>query len=112
MRNSSMGLCIALVVALLIGCAHPHRHHSKKKVVKPHVSAVWIPGRQGTGILDIGKNKGKQADTQKQEVKKGNWLQIDKWKLEGCYRFTVPSLHNILQKRLHDSQVQHLPFQV
>jgi len=47
MRNSFMGLCIALVVALLIGCAHPHRHHPKKKVLKPHVSAVWIPGHYG-----------------------------------------------------------------
>ncbi len=47
MRNSFMGLCIALVVALLIGCAHQHRHHSKNKVVKPHVSAVWIPGYYG-----------------------------------------------------------------
>ena len=47
MRNSFMGLCIALVVALLIGCAHPHRHHPKKKPVKPHVSAVWIPGHYG-----------------------------------------------------------------
>jgi len=42
-----MGLCIALVVALLVGCAHPHRHHLKKKPVKPHVSAVWIPGHYG-----------------------------------------------------------------
>ena len=47
MRNSFMGLCIALVVALLIGCAHPHRRHPKKKPVKPHVSAVWIPGHYG-----------------------------------------------------------------
>ncbi len=48
MRNSFMGLCIALVVALLIGCAHPHHNHAKKKPVKPHVSAVWIPGHYGT----------------------------------------------------------------
>ncbi len=47
MRNSFMGLCIALVVALLIGCAHPHRHHPKKKPLKPHISAVWIPGHYG-----------------------------------------------------------------
>ncbi len=60
----------------------------------------------------IKKNRQSMADMQKQEVKNGNRLQVDKWKLEGCYRFTVPSLHNILQKRLHDSQVQHLPFQV
>ncbi len=42
MRNSFMGLCIALVVALLIGCANPQRH--VKRSVKPHVHAVWIPG--------------------------------------------------------------------
>ena len=42
MRNSFMRLCIALVVALLIGCAHPQRH--VKRPVRPHVHAVWIPG--------------------------------------------------------------------
>ncbi len=46
MRNSFMRLCIALVIALLIGCAHPHRHHVKKPA-KPHISAVWIPGHYG-----------------------------------------------------------------
>lgn len=34
MRNSFLGLCIALVIALLIGCAHPHRHHHVKKTGK------------------------------------------------------------------------------
>ncbi len=61
MRNSFMGLCIALVVALLIGCAHPHRHHHpKKKPLKSHVSAVWIPGHYGSAgnwKQDIGKDK-------------------------------------------------------
>ncbi len=44
MRNSFLGLSIALVIALLIGCAHPHRHHRVKKSAKPHVRAVWVPG--------------------------------------------------------------------
>ncbi len=48
MRNSFTVLCVALVIALLIGCAHPHRRHPEKKVVKPHVSAVWGPGHYGS----------------------------------------------------------------
>ncbi len=47
MRNSFTGLCVALVIALLIGCAQPHRHHPKKKVEKPNVSSVWVPGHYG-----------------------------------------------------------------
>ncbi len=66
-----------------------------------------------TGTLEkIEINRQFTADKQKQEDNKEMELKLINENWSGCYRFTVPSLHNILQKRLHDSQVQHLPFQV
>ena len=47
MRNTFMGFGIALIIALLVGCADSYRHRRVKRVAKPHVSAVWVPAHHG-----------------------------------------------------------------